>query len=87
MVFFSSGSQCWYLSHAPSSLFHHTKLTIVQFLKSEDAATVRSEIISCFTQYLLIKHWINNLLGYSFEGYKIGTVSDISFQTEFDLES
>ena len=26
MVFFSSGSQCWYFSHEPSSLFHHSVL-------------------------------------------------------------
>ena len=26
MVFFSSGSQCWYFSHKPSSLFHHSVL-------------------------------------------------------------
>ena len=26
MVFFSSGSQCWYFSHEPSSLFHHRVL-------------------------------------------------------------
>ena len=26
MVFFSSGSQCWYFSHEPSSLFHHSAL-------------------------------------------------------------
>ena len=26
MVFFSSGSQCWYFSHEPSSLFHHCVL-------------------------------------------------------------
>ena len=45
------------------------------------------KIVSCFTQYLLITHWINNLLGNSFEGYKIGTVSDISYQIDFDLES
>ena len=24
MVFFSSDSQCWYFSHEPSSLFHHS---------------------------------------------------------------
>ena len=61
---------------------------IVQFFfKSEAAATVRSKIVSCFTQYLLITHWINNLLGNSFEGCKIGTVSDISYQIDFDLES
>ena len=71
----------------PFSIVLTAQLTIVQFLKSEYAATVRSKIVSCFTQYLLITHWINNLLDYSFEGYKIGTVSDISFQTEFDLES
>ena len=23
---FSSGSQCWYFSHEPSSLFHHSVL-------------------------------------------------------------
>ena len=63
------------------------QLTIVQFLKSEAAATVRSKIVSCFTHNLLIIHWYNNLLCYSFEGYTIGTVSDISFQTDFDLES
>ena len=26
MVFFSSGSQCWYFSHEPSSLFQHSVL-------------------------------------------------------------
>ena len=26
MVFFSSGSQCWYFSHESSSLFHHSVL-------------------------------------------------------------
>ena len=26
MVFFSSGSQCWYFGHEPSSLFHHSVL-------------------------------------------------------------
>ena len=26
MVFFSSGSQCWYFSHEPSALFHHSVL-------------------------------------------------------------
>ena len=26
MGFFSSGSQCWYFSHEPSSLFHHSVL-------------------------------------------------------------
>ena len=26
MVFLSSGSQCWYFSHEPSSLFHHSVL-------------------------------------------------------------
>ena len=26
MVFFSSGSQCWYFSHETSSLFHHSVL-------------------------------------------------------------
>ena len=26
MVFSSSGSQCWYFSHEPSSLFHHSVL-------------------------------------------------------------
>ena len=26
MVFFSSGSQCWYFSNEPSSLFHHSVL-------------------------------------------------------------
>ena len=26
MVFFSSGSQCWYFRHTPSSLFHHSGL-------------------------------------------------------------
>ena len=71
----------------PFSIVLTAQLTIVQFLKSEAAATVRSKIVSCFTQYLLITHWIKNLLDYSFEGYKIGTVSDISFQTKFDLES
>ena len=25
-VFFSSGSRCWYFSHEPSSLFHHSVL-------------------------------------------------------------
>ena len=64
-----------------------SQLPIVQVLKSEAAATVRSKIVSFFTQYLLITHWINNLLGYSFEGYKIGTVSDLSFETDFDLKS
>ena len=26
MVFLSSGSQCWYFSNEPSSLFHHSVL-------------------------------------------------------------
>ena len=30
MVFFSSGSQCWYFSHQPSSLFHHSVLGLFQ---------------------------------------------------------
>ena len=37
--------------------------------------------------YLLITHRINNVFRNSFEGYKIGKVSDISFKIYIDLES
>ena len=52
MVFFSSGSQCWYFSHEPSSLFHHSVL--VDLNVSDDALTElvdhyanRTLIVSC----------------------------------------
>ena len=31
MVFFSSGLQCWYLSHESSSLYHHSVLVDLIF--------------------------------------------------------
>ena len=33
VVFFSSGSQCWYFSHEPSSFFHHSVLVDLSALK------------------------------------------------------
>ena len=56
MVFFSSGSQCWYFSHEPSSLFHHSVLVDLSFY--DDALTElvnhyanRTLIVSCTKAY------------------------------------
>ena len=42
MVFFSSGPQCWYFSHEPSSLFHHSVLVdlSVSILKAKSKFTL-----------------------------------------------
>ena len=57
MVFFSSGSQCWYFSHEPSSLFHHRVLVDLSVFY-DDALTElvnhyanRTLIVSCVKDY------------------------------------
>ena len=55
MVFFSSGSQCWYFSHEPSSSFHHSVLVdlsvsmVLTELVSHYAN--RTFIVSCTKDY------------------------------------
>ena len=56
-VSFSSGSQCWYFSHAPSSLFHHSVLVDLNVFY-DDALTElvnhyvnRTLIVSCTKDY------------------------------------
>ena len=59
MVFFSSGSQCWYFSHdEPSSLFHHSVLVDLSVSIYDDALTElvnhyanRTLIVSCTKDY------------------------------------
>ena len=53
MVFFNSGSQCWYFSQEPSSLFHHSVLVDLKCFY-DDALTefvnhyaTRGLIVSC----------------------------------------
>ena len=40
MVFFSSGSQCWFFSHEPSSLFHRSVL-VIPVLEPEKSSEAR----------------------------------------------
>ena len=62
MVFFSSGSQCLYFSHEPSSLFHHSvlvDLSVSMMMHFYDAALTelvnhyanRTLIVSCTKDY------------------------------------
>ena len=59
MVFLSSGSQCWYFSHEPSSLFHHSVLVDLSVSSFYDDALTelvnhyanRSLIVSCTKDY------------------------------------
>ena len=55
MVFFSSGSQCWYFSHEPSSLFHHSVLVdlSVSMMMTElmNHYANRTSIVSCTKDY------------------------------------
>ena len=57
MVFFSSGWQCWYFSHEPSSLFHHSVLVVLSVF--DDALTElvnryanRTLIVYCTKDYI-----------------------------------
>ena len=46
MVFFSSGSPCWYFSHESSSLFHHIDLV--------DLSDALTELVNHYANRTLI---------------------------------
>ena len=55
MVFFSSGSQCWYFSHEPSSLFHRSVLVdLSASMMLVNHYANRTLIVSCTKDYNLI---------------------------------
>ena len=59
MVFFSSGSQCWYFSHELSSLLHHGVLVdlSVSMIK-----LIEKQLISVDTLTKLVNHYANRTL-------------------------
>ena len=54
MVFYGSGSQCWYFSHDPSSLFHYSVLvdfSVSMMMHLRSCEPFCEPNINCFLYY------------------------------------